>query len=166
MTAALSTLDHSTLGQLVAANAIRGANIVGEPGGWGVVIRHGRLRQRLAATRSKEARVFKRFETLVSYLRDMGISRFDVDASEFDAAASRRSTRPDTSATMKQAHAALAHDKWVRAQVAQALNEAREPTTAWASNDEVMAESAKRRAAWRAPSRAASPPTKKTRSPA
>lgn len=158
------TLDHNTLGQLVAAHAIRGADIVGEPGGWGVVIRHGRQRQRLAATRSKQARVFKRFETLVSYLRDMGISRFEVDASDFDVASSVRSSRPDTSATLKQAHAALAHDKWVRAQVAQALKEARDPSAEWVSNDEVMAQSAKRRAAWRAASTSTSAPTKKSRS--
>ena len=149
MNPVVETLDHNTLGHLVAANAVRGANIVGEPGGWGVVIRHGRLRQRLAATRSKQARVFKRFETLVSYLKEMGISRFDVDATEFDATVSSHHSRPDTSATLKQAHAALAHDKWVRAQVVQALEQAAAPGAEWVSNEEVMALSKARRAAWR-----------------
>lgn len=51
-------------------------------------------------------------------------------------------------------HAALVHDRWFREQVAQAIQQADAPATAWVSNDTVMAESAKRRAAWR--SRAAS----------
>ena len=144
------TIDHNTLARLVEANAVRAAHIVGQPGGWGVIVEYGTTERPLAATRSKEVRVFKRFETLVGYLKELGISRFDVDAANFDATGVKTYSRPDTSATLKQAHAALAHDRWFREQVAQAIEQADDPATQWVSNETVMAESAKRRVAWRA----------------
>jgi hypothetical protein len=144
-----ASIDHHTLARLVQTNAVRGTHIVGKPGGWGVIVRHGKTESPLAATRSKQARVFKRFETLVGYLKEIGIHRFDVDAAEFDPTSANAHRRPDTSATLKQAHAALAHDKWFREQVVQAVKQADDPATAWVSNDTVMAESTKRRAAWR-----------------
>ena len=58
-------------------------------------------------------------------------------------------SRPDTSATLKQAHAALMHDRWFREQVAQSVKEADDPATQWVSNETAMLEGAKRRAAWR-----------------
>lgn len=148
MTAA--TIDHNTLARLVEADAVRGTHIVGKPGGWGVIVKYGATESPLAATRSKEVRVFKRLETLVGYLKEIGINRFDVDAADFDSATVKTYSRPDTSATLKQAHAALVHDRWFREQVAQAIKEAEDPSTQWVSNEVAMAESAKRRAAWRA----------------
>ena len=145
-----STIDHNTLARLVEADAVRGTHIVGKPGGWGVIVKYGAMESPLAATRSKEARVFKRLETLVGYLKDIGIDRFDVDAADFDSANVKTYSRPDTSATLKQAHAALVHDRWFREQVAQAVKEADDPATQWVSNETAMSESAKRRAAWRA----------------
>ena len=145
-----STIDHNTLARLVEADAVRGTHIVGKPGGWGVIVKYGATESPLAATRSKEIRVFKRLETLVAYLKAIGINRFDVDATDFDSATVKTYSRPDTSATLKQAHAALVHDRWFRAQVAQSVKEAGDPATQWVSNETAMVESAKRRAAWRA----------------
>ena len=119
-----STIDHNTLARLVDADAVRGTQVVGKRGGWGVIVKHGTTESPLAATRSKEVRVFKRLETLVGYLKDIGINRFDVDAADFDSASVRTYSRPDTSATLKQAHAALVHDRWFREQVAVAVKEA------------------------------------------
>lgn len=144
-----ATIDHNTLARLVEANVVRGAQIVGQLGGWGVVFKYGATERALAATRSKEIRIFRRFETLVDYLREIGISRFNVDAANFDAATDKSHRRPDTSAKLKQAHAALVHDKWFREQVAQAIEQADDPTAQWVSNETVVAESAKRRAALR-----------------
>ena len=150
MSSAAATIDHNTLARLVDANAVRGTHIVAKPGGWGVIVRYGATESFLAATRSKETRVFKRLDTLVGYLKEVGISRFEVDAADFDAAAVKTYSRPDTSATLKQAHAALAHDRWFRDQVEQGIKEADDPSTHWVSNEAAMAEGAKRRAAWRA----------------
>ena len=143
------TIDHNTLARLVEAQAVRGARVIGQPGGWGVVVKHGRTERPLAATRSREVRVFKKLETLVSYLKEIGISRFDVDAVNFDPQTVSTYSRPDASKALKRAHAAAAHDKWFREQVAQALKEAEDPATQWVSNETVKAESARRRAAWR-----------------
>lgn len=145
-----ATIDHNTLAGLAQANAIRATHVVAKPGGWGVIVQHGAIVSALAATRSKQIRVFKRLETLVGYLKDVGISRFDVDAGSFDAAALKTHSRPDTSATLKQAHAALAHDRWFRDQVEQAIKDADDPAAQWVSNETAVAEGAKRRAAWRA----------------
>lgn len=147
---AVATIDHNTLARLAEADAVHSTHVVGQPGGWGVIIQYGAVQSALAATRSKQVRVFKRLETLVGYLKDIGIHRFDVDAAHFDAATLKTYSRPDTSATLKQAHAALVHDRWFRAQVGQAVKQADDPAVQWVSNEAVMAESAKRRAAWRA----------------
>jgi hypothetical protein len=144
-----SSIDHMTLAGLIEACAVQGTRVVGQAGGWGVIVQCGVSERRLTATRSKEVRVFKRFETLVGYLKRMGIKRFEVDVGDFDNAIVKAPSRPDTSAHLRQAHAALAHDQWFREEVAKAIEQADEPTTQWVTNEEVMAESAKRRAQWR-----------------
>ena len=63
-----------------------GVNIVGQPGGWGLVIQYGMIERVLAAKRGA-IRIFRKFETLVSYLKDMGITNYQVDASNFDPVA-------------------------------------------------------------------------------
>jgi len=145
----IGTIDHHSLARLVEAQAVRGARVVGQPGGWGVFVRCGTTERPLAATRSREVRVFKKLETLVVYLKDLGISQFDVDAADFDPQSVSTYSRPDASAALKRAHAAAAHDKWFRQQITQALDEANDPATQWISNETVKIESAKRRAAWR-----------------
>lgn len=42
---------------------------------------------------------------------------------------------------------ALSYDKWFRAEIAQAIKEADDPTTKWVSNEDVEAKFAKKRAA-------------------
>jgi len=59
------TIDHNTLVRLVEAHAVRGACVVGQPGGWGVIVQYGTVEQPLAATRSRGVRVFKKLDTLV-----------------------------------------------------------------------------------------------------
>jgi hypothetical protein len=155
------TIDHNTLARLVEAHAVRGAHVIGRPGGWGVIVRYGSTERPLAATRSREVRLFKKLETLVGYLKGVGISRFDVDAENFDPHTVTTYSRPDASESLKRAHAAAAHDKWFREQVAQGIKEADDPATQWVSNETVKAESAKRRAAW---SKRAAAPSKPRRS--
>ena len=101
----------------------------------------------MAATRSREVRLFRKFETLVSYLKDIGISRFDTDTSNFDPEGGpKRRTRPDSSAALKRAHEAAEYDKWFRAEVAQAIKEADDPATEWVSHEDAKASWAKKRA--------------------
>jgi len=145
MSAETITIDHNTLSRLVEAGAVRGAHVIGQTGGWGVMIKYGMLERPLSATRSKKIRTFKKLETLVAYLKEIGISRFDVDATQYDPATVQTYTRPDRAEAMRQAHEAVEHDKWFRQQVAQALQEADDPATVWIPHDEAKADMQRQR---------------------
>ncbi len=74
----METITHPTLVQLVAAGAVRVVIAVGQPGGWTLL-----LLAALAAQRSKQLRVFRKLDTLVLYLQQIGVCRFEVDATGF-----------------------------------------------------------------------------------
>lgn len=115
------TIDHSTLAHLIEAGAVRGADIVGQPGGWEVVIKYGMTERALAAKRGA-VRVFKRFETLVAYLKGLGIAEYQVNAANYDREADKaHKARPDSAARLKRAHEAAAYDAWLKAKVAASL---------------------------------------------
>jgi hypothetical protein len=76
----------------------------------------------------------------------LGVIRFDVNAANYDPEGGKLLTRPDTSAALKRAHAAAVHDKWFRAEVEQALQEADDPATEWIPHAVVKADMAKQRA--------------------
>lgn len=82
------TIDHVTLSRLVEANAVSGASIIGQPGGWGIVIKYGTTERALAAKRGS-VRIFRKFETLVSYLKAIGLVKYQVDATGFDPVAQK-----------------------------------------------------------------------------
>lgn len=109
------SIDHGTLSRLVEAGAVKGARIVGQ---------HGVAERPLAAQRSRQVRLFRRFETLVAYLKEVGIARFEVDAVNFDPQATRPS-RPDRSEAMKRTHEAAAYDAWFREQVQASMDDPR-----------------------------------------
>ena len=79
----METITHPTLVQLVAAGAVRVVVAVGQPGGWSLLVRYGLAERALAAQRSKQVRVFRKLDTLVLYLQQIGVSRFEVDAAGF-----------------------------------------------------------------------------------
>lgn len=141
-----NTIDQPTLVRLVEAGAVRGASIIGQPGGWGVVIQYGTTERKLAARRGA-VRNFARFETLVSYLKKIGIAKYQVDATQYDPTTVKEERfREDAAERMRHAHEAAAHDKWFRAQVEEAINEADDPATVWVSNEEAKVGWAKKRA--------------------
>ena len=82
----METITHPTLVQLVAAGAVRVVVAVGQPGGWTLLVRYGLAERALAAQRSKQLRVFRKLDTMVLYLQQIGVSRFEVDAAGFMAA--------------------------------------------------------------------------------
>ena len=141
------TIDHITLQRLVEAGAVRGADVIGQPGGWGVVIKYGMVERALAVRRGA-VRIFRHFDTLVAYLKEIGISQYNVNAADYDPATPAKKARPDISERMKRTHEAAEHDKWFREQVETAIKEADKPGAVRIPNDEVKAESIKRREAW------------------
>lgn len=118
------TIDTASARQMAGAHAIRGARIVGEPGGWSVVIRTATAQRPLGAQRTGKPRAWASLDTCVRYLRDeLGIVRIELDASRHGAASRNPHHRPDTSERMKRAHEAAAYDAWFRSQVQDALDE-------------------------------------------
>lgn len=102
------TIDHVTLQRLIEAGAVRGADVIGQPEGWSVVIKYG-MTERALAVRRGAIRVFRHLETLVNYLREIGISQFTVNAANYDPAARSRTARPDAAERMKRALASVDH---------------------------------------------------------
>lgn len=139
------TIDHNTLARLVEAGVVHGAHIVGQRGGWAITVKYGLHERSLAAQRSRQVRLFRRFETLVGYLRGVGIAHFDVDAAGFEPAPVETLRRPDRAEALKHAHEVAAYDKWFREQVQASLDDPR-PNV---SDEEARAHFAARRAALR-----------------
>lgn len=119
------TIDHNTLSKLVEAGAVRGAHVVGQNGGWSVLIQYGKVERPLITKNNQDIRLFKRLETLVSYLRGIGIVKFDVDAVDYDSSAVTSTKRPDRSEALRKAHEAAAYDKWFREQVQASIDDPR-----------------------------------------
>lgn len=131
------TIDHQALQRLAAAGALRGITVAGETEGW-TVVAHVREAQYPLAGQRGGIRHFRRMETAVKYLREAGVNRFEVDARGFDMEAmlaTRR--RPDTAAALKRAHDAAEYDRWFRAEVEKAVEEADCPDAEWYSWEEI-----------------------------
>jgi hypothetical protein len=100
------TIIHGTLLRLIEAGAVRHALALGVPGGWLLIVKYGLIERTLAAQRSGEPRIFRKLDTLVNYLRELGIVRLDVDAANFnfDPDAITRRRRPDRAEALRRLH--------------------------------------------------------------
>ncbi len=141
---ATQTIDHNTLARLIDAGTDCGARIVGQSGGWTVRVLYGAAEQTLTAQRTRQIRLFRKMDTLVAYLKDLGIARFAVDASDYDPDGAKV-VRPDRAAALKRAHEAAAYDTWFRNQVQAAIDDPRPRV----SHAEAKARFAARKAALR-----------------
>ena len=132
------TIDGRAVQSLVEAQAIRGAVVLGQPGGWNVLVRYGTLERAVAAQRARKPRLWRNLATAAAFVREeLGIARFEVDAlnHEPDAAARKR---PDQSERMKQKHEAGEHDAWFRGEVEKSLARADSGEAQWFSHETVM----------------------------
>lgn len=119
------TIDQATLEHLIEAGAVRSANIVGQPGGWEVVVQYGKTNRALAAKRGA-VRLFRKFETLANYLKGMGLEQYQVDARGFDSQA-LKAERANAAASerLKSAHQAAAYKGWLTEQVESSIADPR-----------------------------------------
>lgn len=142
-------IDHLTLSRLAASGTVQAAHVVGRKDGWVLHILDGTRQRMLAAAGDDEAEVFPRMEALVSYLREIGIQRFEVDAAGFPAnGLVAEATREPISAPAEAAPPiAAGHDSWFRAQVEAGVREADNPATEWLGHDAVKLEMAATRQA-------------------
>lgn len=148
----IGTLDTAMAKQMAQLKAISGAAIVGEPGGWSVLLKVGSDRKQLGTQRTDRPRVWRSLDRCVLYLKkELGIARIDsVDAGGHRAAPPPGRGRHDTAERMRRTHQAAAYDAWFRAQVQAAQADGR-PTIA---NAEAKRRFAARRAALRKSSKA------------
>ena len=74
-----------------------------------MLVKYGAQERALAAQRSRQVRLFRRFETLTTYLKEISIVRFEVDAEDYDPALPKTVRRPDffrCTDALKRTHAA------------------------------------------------------------
>ena len=119
------TIDHRTLSHLLEAGAIRTATAVGLGNRWALVVHYGSVEKTLQSVNSHQIRTWSKLDSLVKYLRKLGIQKFDTDATNFDPDQPSTRKRPDKSEALKRAHAAVEHDKWFREQVQASLDDPR-----------------------------------------
>ena len=146
------TVDTASARRLAQSQAVSGASIIGQRGGWSVLLRLGEVEMPLGAQREDKPRVWRSLDRCVAFLHgELHISRFDLlDASNYAAAPVAEAKRQDSAERLRRAHAAAAHDQWFRAQVEQGLREANDPNTAWRYEEDVESRAAEQQARWRA----------------
>ena len=143
MTHLSDTIDHATLEQLVQTGAVRGVTIVGQPGGWTIVIEHGLVEQALAEG-GNPVQIFYPFETVVGYLSEIGITTYHVDASYFSGpGAVIGNQRNGAAECPKSARKGAAYADWLSREVQDAIDDPRPSVL----HGEVAAEWALERAA-------------------
>jgi hypothetical protein len=130
-------IDGKAIQGLVEARAIKGATVLGMAGGWNVLVRYGSVERVVAAQRSRRARLWRNLNTAAAYVRnELGLPRFEVDALKHDPDAIDRS-RPDTAERQRRAHIAVEHERWFRAEVKKAIDEADAADASFIDNAEV-----------------------------
>ncbi|MDD2845108.1 MAG: hypothetical protein PHT57_09155 [Rhodoferax sp.] len=132
-----NTIDTAMAKRMAAASAIRGASIIGQPGGWSVVLKMGLHEHPLGAQRTDKPRTWRSLDRAVAYVKDeLHIARFELlDATNHSEGPPVAGRSPVASSErLRHAHEAAAHDKWFRAQVAQAIKEADAPDAEWVSD--------------------------------
>ncbi len=150
-------IDTAQARDMVLANSIRGAAIIGAAGGWSVLLKLGKTEKTLGTQRTNKPRLWISLDRCVNYLKqELGLARFDLlDATEYRAALAGERKRSDASSRLRRAHAAMQHDEWFRRQVQEALDD---PTPA-VSHESVKRSFAAKRAALRKHSNAAAKAT-------
>lgn len=130
------TIDTAIAKRMVDAQAIRTASIIGQPGGWSVLLKIGTQEKTLGAQRTDKPRLWKSLDRCVDYLKsELHIARFDMlDATQFSAIPMTGNTTNKAGERMRQAHEAAAYDKWLKAEIQEAIDDPR-PNVA---HDDVM----------------------------
>lgn len=142
------TIDTAMAKRMVEAAAIRGASIIGQPGGWAVMLKLGTQEKPLGVQRSDKPRMWRSLDSCMAYLKsELRIVRVDLlDATDYSDVPLAGKSRPDAAKRMRGAFEVAGHDTWFRAEVAQALQEADDPGTPWESNEDANKRWAAKRA--------------------
>lgn len=74
----MQPVQIATARALVAAGAVRAASLIGQPGGWAIVLRVGVSEQVIEAKRGG-VRLLRSLDAAARVLDELGLRRFDVD---------------------------------------------------------------------------------------
>ena len=118
------TITHTTLKELVEAGAIRRACAVAFGDRWGLVFSYGGVEKTLRSKNGHNVRNWANLNSVAKYLAELGIRKFETDATNYDPN-QKTLTRPDKSVALKKAHQAAEYDKWFREQVQAAIDDPR-----------------------------------------
>lgn len=127
-------IDHTTLTNLAESGGVSRARVVGQADGWKIMVKHGTSEQALAEEHSGQVRIFAKLDTLATYLKGVGIVRFDVEADDFGPLAPPLSTALGRPAAMTDPHSASAYAEWLKAEVQEAIDD----TSPSVPHDEAM----------------------------
>ncbi len=125
-----STIQLAALRTHVDAGSLRRATIMGQKGGWGVVLRVGMSEFVLAAQKSGQPRLFATTDTAIKTLREIGIKRFEVEAAQYEPGRLRRA-RPEVAAANRQLHEDATHTVWMRTELAQSIDRIERGEAQW-----------------------------------
>lgn len=131
------TINHSKLSEIVITGVVRNAHIVGQENGWFVTINYGRATMHLVSEETNQIKLFKKLDSLVEYLKGVGITQFDVDASLFQSGQKSKHYN---------SHEASIHYKWFQDCVEKALTISNKPNSLWIDHDDVNAMLTKKKA--------------------
>lgn len=145
--ATYSIIDTAEARDMMLAKAIRGAAIIGAPGGWSVLLMLGKTEKTLGTQRTNKPRQWISLDRCVKYLKqELGVARFDLlDATRHRPVPVGQGVRNDAADRLRRAHAAVEYDQWFREQVQEALDDA----TPAVANGSVKRKFAAKRAALR-----------------
>lgn len=124
----LELITPNTLKELVAANAVRSAEVLGEKGGYVVLVKYGTIERVVAArdnTGHIKRRTFTSLDSVDNFLRKtVHIFDYRVASADFEPAP-RQARYERNSERLKEVHESAAYDKWFRARVQEAIDDPR-----------------------------------------
>jgi hypothetical protein len=122
-----NTIDTAVAKRMVEASAIHTASIIGQPGGWSVMLKIGMTEKALGAQRSDKPRIWRSLDRCVDYLKsELHIARFDMlDATNYSNVPVAGNVRNDSAERMRLAHEAAAYTKWLKAEIQEAIDDPR-----------------------------------------
>ena len=121
------TIDTAIAKRMVEASAIHTAAIIGQPGGWSVLLKFGLTEKPLGVQRTDKPRLWKSLDRCVDYLKtELHIARFDLlDATNYSDIPMTGSTKNSAAERMREAHQAAAYTKWLKAEIQEAIDDPR-----------------------------------------
>ena len=134
---ATETIQHSTIKELVEAGAVRQACAVAFGDRWSLVFSYGGVEKTLCSKNSHNIRSWANLNSVAKYLAEIGIRKFETDATNFDPN-QKTLSRPDKSVAPKRAHEAVEYDRWFREQVQEAVVDADRSDAQWLTTDELF----------------------------